>query len=166
MPFSKFWHKVNKQEVPLNAVWLSVIIAFCMALTVRHSSLQHLHWTMCITIIHSSSSLISAVTGKLGSISSHGVDCYNWALHCVCPANLFQSDSGSKVLQSRAFQLGAIWCARWLDCSPLGGNDFCSLLVASRVSRHQGNSELHSCCSWRAPHSHSFFMDPKRQALV
>ncbi|KAH6802074.1 bidirectional amino acid transporter 1 [Perilla frutescens var. frutescens] len=33
MPFSKFWHKVNKYEVPLNAVWLSAFIAFCMALT-------------------------------------------------------------------------------------------------------------------------------------
>ncbi|KAG0485638.1 hypothetical protein HPP92_009717 [Vanilla planifolia] len=33
MPLSSFWHKVNKQEVPVNAVWLSVFIAFCMALT-------------------------------------------------------------------------------------------------------------------------------------
>ncbi|KAL3830851.1 hypothetical protein ACJIZ3_019653 [Penstemon smallii] len=33
MPFSPFWHKVNKQGVPLNAVWLSALIAFCMALT-------------------------------------------------------------------------------------------------------------------------------------
>ncbi|XP_059655459.1 amino-acid permease BAT1-like [Cornus florida] len=33
MPLSSFWHKVNKQEVPINAVWLSSFIAFCMALT-------------------------------------------------------------------------------------------------------------------------------------
>ncbi|KAL9166548.1 hypothetical protein ABFS82_05G036700 [Erythranthe guttata] len=33
MPFSEFWHKVNKYEVPINAVWLSAFIAFCMALT-------------------------------------------------------------------------------------------------------------------------------------
>ncbi|KZV37934.1 hypothetical protein F511_17706 [Dorcoceras hygrometricum] len=33
MPFSKFWHQVNKQEVPINAVWLSAVVAFCMALT-------------------------------------------------------------------------------------------------------------------------------------
>ncbi|KAH9306376.1 hypothetical protein KI387_010780, partial [Taxus chinensis] len=33
MPFSKFLHKVNKHEVPLNAVWISAAIAFCMALT-------------------------------------------------------------------------------------------------------------------------------------
>nr|GMD26657.1 amino-acid permease BAT1 homolog isoform X2 [Ipomoea batatas] len=33
MPFSAFWHKVNKQEVPINAVWASALIAFCMALT-------------------------------------------------------------------------------------------------------------------------------------
>ncbi|CAN4121765.1 unnamed protein product [Withania somnifera] len=33
MPYSLFWHKVNKQEVPLNAVWMSAFIAFCMALT-------------------------------------------------------------------------------------------------------------------------------------
>ncbi|KAJ4709860.1 amino-acid permease BAT1-like [Melia azedarach] len=33
MPLSSFWHKVNKQEVPINAVWLSAVISFCMALT-------------------------------------------------------------------------------------------------------------------------------------
>ncbi|XP_051145744.1 amino-acid permease BAT1 homolog [Andrographis paniculata] len=33
MPFSLLWHKVNKREVPVNAVWLSAGIAFCMALT-------------------------------------------------------------------------------------------------------------------------------------
>ncbi|XP_057424562.1 amino-acid permease BAT1 homolog [Lotus japonicus] len=33
MPLSSLWHKVNKQEVPVYAVWLSVFISFCMALT-------------------------------------------------------------------------------------------------------------------------------------
>ncbi|CAJ1977475.1 unnamed protein product [Sphenostylis stenocarpa] len=33
MPFSPLWHQVNRQEVPLYAVWLSVFISFCMALT-------------------------------------------------------------------------------------------------------------------------------------
>ncbi|XVF44231.1 hypothetical protein PTKIN_Ptkin02bG0103900 [Pterospermum kingtungense] len=33
MPSSSLWHKVNKQEVPINAVWLSAFISFCMALT-------------------------------------------------------------------------------------------------------------------------------------
>ncbi|PQP96643.1 amino-acid permease BAT1 isoform X2 [Prunus yedoensis var. nudiflora] len=33
MPFSSFWHKVNKHEVPVNAVWLSALVSFCMALT-------------------------------------------------------------------------------------------------------------------------------------
>ncbi|XP_050273816.1 amino-acid permease BAT1 homolog [Quercus robur] len=33
MPFSSVWHKVNNQEVPINAVWLSAFISFCMALT-------------------------------------------------------------------------------------------------------------------------------------
>ncbi|KAJ3670848.1 hypothetical protein LUZ60_008274 [Juncus effusus] len=32
MPFSSLWHKVNKQEVPINAVWLSAFISLCMAL--------------------------------------------------------------------------------------------------------------------------------------
>ncbi|XP_021312634.1 amino-acid permease BAT1 homolog isoform X1 [Sorghum bicolor] len=32
MPFSSVWHKVNGQEVPINAVWLSAFIALCMAL--------------------------------------------------------------------------------------------------------------------------------------
>ncbi|CAO2167695.1 unnamed protein product [Urochloa humidicola] len=33
MPFSRVWYRVNKQEVPLNVVWLSVAVAFVMALT-------------------------------------------------------------------------------------------------------------------------------------
>lgn len=33
MPFSSVWHKVNKQEVPINAVWMSAFVSFCMALT-------------------------------------------------------------------------------------------------------------------------------------
>ncbi|CAN6330431.1 unnamed protein product [Urochloa humidicola] len=32
LPFSSIWQKVNKQEVPINAVWLSVSISLCMAL--------------------------------------------------------------------------------------------------------------------------------------
>jgi amino acid transporter len=35
MPFSRVWYRVNKQEVPFNVVWLSVSVAFVMALTVR-----------------------------------------------------------------------------------------------------------------------------------
>ncbi|CAN8316088.1 unnamed protein product [Cochlearia groenlandica] len=33
MPLSPLWHKVNSREVPVNAVWLSASISFCMALT-------------------------------------------------------------------------------------------------------------------------------------
>ncbi|KAI3855536.1 hypothetical protein MKX03_006574 [Papaver bracteatum] len=33
MPYSSVWHKLNKNEVPINAVWLSVSISFVMALT-------------------------------------------------------------------------------------------------------------------------------------
>nr|XP_009387852.1 PREDICTED: amino-acid permease BAT1 homolog [Musa acuminata subsp. malaccensis] len=33
MPLSSFWHRVNRQEVPINAVWLSALVSFCMALT-------------------------------------------------------------------------------------------------------------------------------------
>ncbi|PIA30108.1 hypothetical protein AQUCO_05700078v1 [Aquilegia coerulea] len=35
MPFSSYWRKVNKQDVPICAVWFSAIVCFCMALTVR-----------------------------------------------------------------------------------------------------------------------------------
>ncbi|XP_078428374.1 amino-acid permease BAT1 homolog isoform X2 [Wolffia australiana] len=33
MPLSSWWHRVNSQEVPTNAVWLSAFISFAMALT-------------------------------------------------------------------------------------------------------------------------------------
>ncbi|KAL5726581.1 Mitochondrial branched-chain amino acid (BCAA) aminotransferase [Ranunculus cassubicifolius] len=33
IPFSSYWHKVNKNEVPIYAVWFSAFISFCMALT-------------------------------------------------------------------------------------------------------------------------------------
>nr|CAD1834208.1 unnamed protein product [Ananas comosus var. bracteatus] len=32
MPLSSLWHQVNRQDVPINAVWLSAFISFCMAL--------------------------------------------------------------------------------------------------------------------------------------
>lgn len=35
MPFSSVWHKVNRQDVPINAVWLSAFVALCMALPVN-----------------------------------------------------------------------------------------------------------------------------------
>ena len=35
MPLSSVWHKVNKHEVPINAVWLSAFISLCMALPVN-----------------------------------------------------------------------------------------------------------------------------------
>jgi amino acid transporter len=35
MPLSSVWHKVNKHEVPINAVWLSTFISLCMALPVN-----------------------------------------------------------------------------------------------------------------------------------
>ncbi|XP_052186011.1 amino-acid permease BAT1 homolog isoform X2 [Diospyros lotus] len=38
VPLSSVWHKVNEQEVPINAVWLSALVAFCMALTSLGSS--------------------------------------------------------------------------------------------------------------------------------
>lgn len=34
MPYSSVWQRVNKQDVPVNAVWLSVLVSFCIALTV------------------------------------------------------------------------------------------------------------------------------------
>jgi amino acid transporter len=34
MPLSFLWHKVNKQEVPINAVWFSAFVSLCMALPV------------------------------------------------------------------------------------------------------------------------------------
>ncbi|CAM6112731.1 unnamed protein product [Calypogeia fissa] len=33
MPLSNVWHIVDKRDVPLPAVWLSALVAFCMALT-------------------------------------------------------------------------------------------------------------------------------------
>ncbi|KAF7026000.1 hypothetical protein CFC21_038141 [Triticum aestivum] len=33
MPFSHVWHRVSRNEVPLNVVWLCVVVAFIMALT-------------------------------------------------------------------------------------------------------------------------------------
>lgn len=32
MPFSRFWHRLNRHEVPFNVVWLSVALAFVIAL--------------------------------------------------------------------------------------------------------------------------------------
>jgi amino acid transporter len=39
MPLSRVWHRVDSREVPLNVVWLSVAVAFVMALTVNSKSI-------------------------------------------------------------------------------------------------------------------------------
>ncbi|KAH0899295.1 hypothetical protein HID58_048863 [Brassica napus] len=44
MPLSPLWHKVNSKEVPINAVWLSASISFCMALTVNFLSDVMKNW--------------------------------------------------------------------------------------------------------------------------
>ena len=36
LPLSRVWHKVNRHEVPINAVWLSCFMAFVMALPVKY----------------------------------------------------------------------------------------------------------------------------------
>ena len=160
MPFSAFWHKVNENEVPLNAVWVSAIIAFCMALTV-YTHFQTQNHPSCFQP-HFNTVLISAVTGKLSSVSSDGIHSHHRTLHRICSADLLQSDSGSEVFQTGAIHLGEVWSGRWMDCGPVGGNDLSALLVASGVSNHERETELHSSCSWRAADSNNWFMDVKR----
>lgn len=38
LPLSRVWHKVNRHDVPVNAVWLSCLMGFVMALPVCRSS--------------------------------------------------------------------------------------------------------------------------------
>ncbi|EFJ32323.1 hypothetical protein SELMODRAFT_85307 [Selaginella moellendorffii] len=38
VPLSRLWHKVNKRDIPSNAVWLAVVVSFCMALPYLGSS--------------------------------------------------------------------------------------------------------------------------------
>jgi L-asparagine transporter-like permease len=65
MPFSNVWHKVNKKEVPVNAVWLAVAIGFCMALTVFITYISHLDLVndLQFTCIYAFILLVSAVFG-------------------------------------------------------------------------------------------------------
>uniref|UniRef100_A0A8R7PXB7 Amino-acid permease BAT1-like protein n=1 Tax=Triticum urartu TaxID=4572 RepID=A0A8R7PXB7_TRIUA len=43
MPYSNVWHRVSTHEVPLNMVWLSVAVAFAMALTVLNYTQNFSH---------------------------------------------------------------------------------------------------------------------------
>jgi hypothetical protein len=43
LPFSHVWYKVNKYDVPMNAVWLSCFIAFIMVLPVSVPWSMSLH---------------------------------------------------------------------------------------------------------------------------
>ena len=47
MPLSWLWYRVNKQEVPFNVVWLSVSVAFVMALTVSMYTRMHVRRRPC-----------------------------------------------------------------------------------------------------------------------
>ncbi|WVZ54593.1 hypothetical protein U9M48_005367, partial [Paspalum notatum var. saurae] len=54
MPFSSVWQKVNKQEVPITAVWLSAFISLCMALPYLGSlvAFQEMASVSTTTILH------------------------------------------------------------------------------------------------------------------
>ncbi|KAF7132637.1 hypothetical protein RHSIM_Rhsim09G0102700 [Rhododendron simsii] len=89
MPLSSLWHKVNKQEVPTNAVWLSAFIAFCMALTVIRTRLNFFRFSW-----------------KLSGISRHGIFNNNRPLPCLRSPNTLQDYIGSQVFRSGPFNLG------------------------------------------------------------
>ena len=153
MPLSSVWHKVNNQEVPINAVWLSAVIAFCMALTVWtynlfgssliHNAITQLVSLFCFfspnvkRLIHDELSMnIVAVSWKLSSISGHGIDSNNRSLHRLCTSHLLSGDFSSQVLRSRAVQLGALRGSSGLDCCSLGGNHIGALLSTGVLPHH------------------------------
>lgn len=51
LPLSKLWHKVNRHEVPINAVWLSAFMAFVMTLPVSSPLLGSSHQSSQSTFI-------------------------------------------------------------------------------------------------------------------
>ncbi len=177
VPLSRFWHKVNGQEVPLNAVWLSALVAFIFALPVRwHPFLLHdlsislcawwppLPWFMsqkdrrnvcmpnCWFLQMSECSWGAgpgfAVVGEFGGISSHGINSHNWFVHFVCTANILPHHNSKEDIRTRAFQFREVQPFHWMGCSRMGGGHHCPLLLTCCLSGKQIIIELHPCCSW------------------
>ncbi len=177
VPLSRFWHKVNGREVPLNAVWLSALVAFIFALPVRwHPFLLHdlsislcawwppLPWFMsqkdrrnvcmpnCWFLQKSECSWGAgpgfAVIGEFGGISSHGINSHNWFVHFVCTANILPHHNSKEDIRTRAFQFREVQPFHWMGRSRMGGGHHCPLLLTCCLSGKQIIIELHPCCSW------------------
>ncbi|CAM9004123.1 unnamed protein product [Rhodiola kirilowii] len=138
MPLSFLWHKVNKQEIPLNAVWLSAFISFCMALPSLGSTVAF---------------------GAMVSISTIGL-----YIAYALPI-LFRVTLGAN-LYPGTFQLGPLRDGCWLGGSFLGGNYISSVLPTCCVSHYEEKPELHSCCCRRAVHSNCGCVGCQCTALV
>lgn len=164
MPLSSFWHRVNRQEVPINAVWLSALVSFCMALTVCVYHLGALQSSLMADL--NLTPLVVAVSGKLGGVPSDGVDRHHRALRCVRDANLLQDHAGTQLLRCRALQPRSIWRDGGLGCSSLGGDHHGPLLLAGCVPHHEGHSQLHPGGGRRPAHPHRGIMAAERKTLV
>uniref|UniRef100_A0A804NHU9 Amino-acid permease BAT1 n=2 Tax=Zea mays TaxID=4577 RepID=A0A804NHU9_MAIZE len=173
MPFSSVWHKVNKQEVPINAVWLSALVALCMALPVYVNFgfffLPHTHegfGSLVSSVIHVNPRTIYAVSGKPGGVPGHGFHRDDRAVHLVRAADPVPGDAGAQVLRAGAIQPGPLRRPGRLGRRALGGHHHRALLAAGHVPGHQGHAQLHPRRRRRPPLPRPRVLAAQRQALV
>ncbi|CAL4952753.1 unnamed protein product [Urochloa decumbens] len=118
MPFSRVWYRVNRQEVPLNVVWLSVTVAFVMALTV--------------------------FAREPGGVPGDAVRGDRRELHRLRPAHLLPGDHCPEILHSGPVSPWKLWSSRRQGRRRLGGSSHRALLTAGGVPRRGGQLQLHA----------------------
>jgi amino acid permease (GABA permease) len=142
MPMSPLWHKVNSREVPINAVWLSALISFCMALTV--SPLL----SFCVSLFCVLGLLIDemklAVTGEHSGVPSNGVDRNDWTVHSIRNPDYIESDACAQHLRTWTIQPGKIRNGSRVGGSPVGCNHISPLLLTRGISHNSRDTQLHS----------------------
>ncbi|XP_044973398.1 amino-acid permease BAT1 homolog isoform X1 [Hordeum vulgare subsp. vulgare] len=152
MPYSHLWHRVSKHEVPLNVVWLSVLVAFAMALTVR----THVSKTRCRTPSSrltphflASCYLACEVAGEPGGIPGDGVHCDARVVHLLRAAHLLPGDDGPKVIRPRAVSPRQVRGDHRLGRRAVGGLHHRAILAAGGISGGKGRLQLHAGCRRR-----------------
>nr|ACL53774.1 unknown [Zea mays] len=144
MPFSHLWYRVNKQEVPFNVVWLSVSVAFVMALTVCMHAMRKLFHLLSFSTARTTHICAHAVAGEPGGVPGHGVHRDAGSLHRLRAAHLLPRDDGEEVVRPRAISPREMRHRCRLGGRAMGGPRHRALLPAGGVPRRQGHLQLHA----------------------
>jgi hypothetical protein len=133
MPFSHVWCRVNRQEVPVNCVWLSAAVAYVPPTS---SHVVHLFQFRCAG--HGFLFVLWQSLGSEVAFQADAVDRDHWALRRLRASDILPRDDGEEIVRSRAVPPREIRAHRCLGGWP-SSPSCVSLPVAYPVAKDNFN---------------------------